>query len=110
MGLFNVVAPCVVEGKHYVRPTVLEFDDGVAEGYVESGVLTPYRAGFGWTETLTVPQDWRPDSSVSVRPEPVDEPVDIDVEPRVGQGGGVQSSSPMPKPRRRRKAPDGEAD
>lgn len=44
MGLFNVVAPCVVNGLHYVRPTVqpIEVDDAVAGPLVGAGKLQPY--------------------------------------------------------------------
>lgn len=47
MGYFNVVQPCVVAGKHYVRPTVqpIEVDDTVAAPLVESGHLEPYAPG-----------------------------------------------------------------
>lgn len=47
MGLYNVVAPCVVNKLHYVRPTTqpIEVDDAEAGPLVEAGGLTPYRPG-----------------------------------------------------------------
>lgn len=44
MSLYNVVKPCVVAGRHYVRPTVIDIDDDVA-AQVEEGCLVPVRAG-----------------------------------------------------------------
>jgi hypothetical protein len=44
MGLYNVVAPCVVWKLHYTRPTAqpIEVDDETAAPLVESGELTRY--------------------------------------------------------------------
>lgn len=42
MSLYNVVKPCVVAGRHYVRPTVIDIDDDVA-AQVEDGCLVPVR-------------------------------------------------------------------
>lgn len=42
MGLYNVVAPCVVGNLHYTRPTAapIEVDDNVARPLVRDGALT----------------------------------------------------------------------
>lgn len=47
MGLYNVVAPCVVGKLHYARPTTqpIEVDDAEAGPLVEAGCLTPYLPG-----------------------------------------------------------------
>lgn len=44
MGLYNVIAPCLVNGLHYVNPTKqpIEVDDDQAKPLVESGSLEPY--------------------------------------------------------------------
>ena len=44
MGLYNVVASCVVGKLHYARPTThpIEVDDAVAAPLVESGCLERY--------------------------------------------------------------------
>ncbi|MGQ9348944.1 hypothetical protein [Mycolicibacterium gilvum] len=44
MGQYVIVEPCVVAGRHYVRPTVEDFDDDAAAPLVKSGSLKPYRA------------------------------------------------------------------
>lgn len=46
MGLYNVVAPCVVGKLHHVRPTTapIEVDDEVAAPLVEAGKLTVFGA------------------------------------------------------------------
>lgn len=43
MALFNVIAECVVNNKHYPgpQPGPVEVDPGAAAGLVESGALTP---------------------------------------------------------------------
>lgn len=50
MAWFNVVAPCVVDGLHYVRPTVqpIEVDDDAAVELLAEGAIEPYPkpAGF----------------------------------------------------------------
>lgn len=45
MGLYNVVAPCVVGNLHYARPTTapIEVNEDVAEPLVANGSLEPYR-------------------------------------------------------------------
>jgi hypothetical protein len=47
MGYYNVVQPCVVGGRHYIRPAAqpIEADDAEAAPLVESGSLTPYQPG-----------------------------------------------------------------
>lgn len=47
MGLYNVVAPCVVGNLHYARPKAepIEVDDDVAAPLVEAGGLVPYAPG-----------------------------------------------------------------
>lgn len=43
MSLYNVVRPCVVAGRHHVRPaTAIEIDDDVAAPLVEAGDLEPF--------------------------------------------------------------------
>ena len=42
MALYDVLAPCIVGGRHYTRPaTGVEVDDADAAGLVESGYLCP---------------------------------------------------------------------
>lgn len=59
MGYFNVVQPCVVNGLHYIRPTVqpIEVDDDTAAPLVEAGSLEPYRPGVSHH-----PQTWPADA------------------------------------------------
>ena len=47
MGWYDVVASCVVDNRHYIRPTKspIQVDDGVAAPLVESGCLKPYQPG-----------------------------------------------------------------
>lgn len=54
MGYYNVVAPCVVDKLHYVRPTTqpIEIDDDTAAPLVEAGSLEPYPPGAGVFEIL----------------------------------------------------------
>lgn len=58
MGLYNVVAPCVVGKLHYARPTTqpVEVYDAEAGPLVESGCLESYRPGGipGLTGTVAV--------------------------------------------------------
>ena len=44
MPLFNVVAPCVVDGLHYIHPTTqpIEVDAEAAAELVAAGALEPY--------------------------------------------------------------------
>ena len=103
MGLFNIIPPCVIEGRHHVRAVVAECDDTGAAPYVESGALTPFRAG-GFVEKIEpgafkaalAASRW-----VSSLPEHAATEDVSESEPEVEQ----------PKPRRRRKTvDDGETD
>ena len=44
MTYYNVIQPCVIAGKHYVRPTVqpIEVDDDVAAPLLADGAVTRY--------------------------------------------------------------------
>ena len=106
MGLFNIIPPCVIEGRHHVRAVVAEFDDTVAAPYVESGALTPFRAG-GFVEKI------EPGSFTATTPRH-----DLDAVIAEGVESGAVEFFPenlppvdAPKPRRRRKTvDDGETD
>ena len=56
MGWYDVVASCVVDNRHYIRPTKspIQVDDGVAAPLVESGCLKPYQPGVAALPTGTV--------------------------------------------------------
>jgi hypothetical protein len=44
MGRYNVIAPCIVDDKHYTRahPDPVDVDDAVAAPLVEEGVLVVF--------------------------------------------------------------------
>lgn len=98
MGYYNVVANCVVEGRHYVRPTTqpIEVDDSVAAELVESGCLTPYEPGIsGHTGTVL-------DSVLRTVPEGEDLTGDF-VGPVLSEQSEGASAEPDSKPRRPRR-------
>lgn len=86
MGLYNVVTPCFVAGRHYVRPTSqpIQVDDTEAAKLVEAGSLTPYGA----------PEP----SAESVPPTP---PVDPADESAVGTAEEAPESESKPRSRKR---------
>jgi hypothetical protein len=101
---------------HYasVPSQPIELDDEVAAPLVESGDLERYQPGVYVAPKLGFMPDVPFAESTLVAPDevthPVDaNPVDIDLEPTFGRGGGVQSSEEMeaankPRPRSRRKS------
>lgn len=54
MGWYQVLAPCVVDGLHYIHPTTqpIEVDDDRAAELVVSGALVPYGRPGGVTADL----------------------------------------------------------
>lgn len=104
MGLYNVIQPCVVEGRHYVRPITqpIEVDDDEAAELVESGCLTPYQPG-----AATVDPESAEASHVSTDHEgtavgdPSQDPLPTgDFAPAEPESGQTPES-PSPRPRRR---------
>ena len=76
MGWYDVVASCVVDNRHYIRPTKspIQVDDGVAAPLVESGCLAPYQPSVEQSK-VEVAADPEPEQ----QPEPaaVDEPAEF---------------------------------
>lgn len=59
MGQYNVVAPCTVDGKSYVNPTVqpIKVGDDKAKSLVEAGCLEPYPPGPGDGRTVVAAEE-----------------------------------------------------
>ena len=76
MGWYDVVASCVVDNRHYIRPTKspIQVDDGVAAPLVESGCLKPYQPG---VEPPKVEVAADPEPEQQPEPVAVDEPAEF---------------------------------
>lgn len=100
MGLYNVVAPCVVGKLHHVRPTTapIEVDDALAGPLVEAGKLEPFGKAFVSEHPLSWPADAQPTA-----PGPYADPSAF--EPAVEQIGIPDKlptdGDPKPSPRQR---------